>query len=235
MSTVAIMQPYVLPYIGYFQLIAAVDKFIVYDDVNFIKSGWINRNNILVNNNPYLFTIPLENASSFQLIKDTKVNIKLYLIWKDKFYRTVSQSYKKAPFFDEVNPLICSIFDNVTCDISNLAVNSLKEVCKYLKINTSILETSQGYLNAHMKGQERVIDICMQEGAANYINPIGGLQLYSKEYFEKQKIKLSFIKPTAIEYKQFKGEFVPWLSIIDVLMFNSKEQVNVLINNYELL
>ncbi|WP_027377493.1 WbqC family protein [Kaistella palustris] len=233
---VAIMQPYLFPYIGYFQLIAAVDKFVVYDDVNFIKGGWINRNNILVNKKSNLFTVPLDNSSSFFLINETKINLKLYSIWKIKFLRTIEQSYKKAPFFNEVYSLIANVLDNYEGDlISKLAVASIKSVCEHLKIQTEIIATSETYNNKRLSGQERVLDICSIENATYYINPIGGLQLYSKEIFKSKNIELNFIKSYSIAYKQFDNKFVSWLSIIDTMMFNSVEEINIMLDKYELV
>lgn len=229
------MQPYFFPYIGYFQLINAVDTFVVYDDVNFIKGGWINRNNVLINKFFFLFTVPLENSSSFIQIDQTRLNSKLYENWKIKFLKSLEQSYKKAPFFNEVFFLIEKILNKDTNFISTLAVDSIKEVCSYLDVKTQIIETSKQYDNNHLSGQDRIISICQLERAKYYINPIGGIDLYSKEDFKKNEIILNFIKAKPIDYKQFDNEFIPWLSIIDVLMFNSIEEINIMLNNYELL
>lgn len=230
---IAIMQPYLFPYIGYFQLIAAVDKFVVYDDVNFIKGGWINRNNVLDNKNSRLFTVPLENSSSFMQINQTRLNSKFYEIWKIKFLKSLEQSYKKAPFFNEIFFLIEKILNKKTDLISILAVESIKEICSYLDVKTQIIETSDYYNNKNLKGQDRVLSICQLEEATNYINPIGGINLYSKEDFKKNKIILNFLKAKPIEYRQFENEFIPWLSVIDVLMFNSIADVKSMLNQYE--
>lgn len=233
---IAIMQPYLFPYIGYFQLIAAVDKFIVYDDVNFIKGGWINRNNVLVNRTSNLFTVPLDKPSPFLLINEIKINLKLYSIWKDKFIRTIEQSYKKAPFFYDVYTLILKILDKQDkALVSNLAVDGIKCICEYLNIQTEIIETSQNYNNNHLKGQERVLDICKIERSSNYINPIGGLELYSKDVFIENALVLNFIKTNPIIYNQFNNEFIPWLSIIDVMMFNSIDEIKLMLDKYELI
>jgi hypothetical protein len=232
----AIMQPYLFPYIGYFQLLAAVDKFVIYDDVNFIKGGWINRNNILINKKSNLFTVPLNKASSYTLINETKINLKFYNIWKVKFLRSLEQSYKKAPHFTEVYNLIENVLEIKENDlISELAVNSIKEVSKYLQLGTEICETSEIYNNKTKSGQERVLDICGIEKASQYINPIGGIELYSKNTFKEKGIMLNFIKSKPIIYAQFDNDFSPWLSIIDVLMFNSINEVNKMINQYELV
>ncbi|WP_353085172.1 WbqC family protein [Flavobacterium sp.] len=232
---VAIMQPYFFPYIGYFQLVAAVDKFVIYDDVNFIKGGWINRNKLLINKKSSLFTVPLNKSSSYTLINETKINLKFYNIWKVKFLRSLEQSYKKAPYFTEVYNLIKNVLEiNENDLISELAVNSIKNVIDYLQLDTEICETSENYNNKTKSGQERVLDICGIEKASQYINPIGGIELYSKKTFKENGIVLNFIKSKPIIYTQFDNDFSPWLSIIDVLMFNSVSEVNKMVNQYEL-
>lgn len=230
------MQPYLFPYIGYFQLVAAVDKFVIYDDVNYIKGGWINRNNVLINKKGTLFTVPLDKASPFLLINETKINLKFYTIWKIKFLRSLEQSYKKAPFYLEIYTLVETVLEIEGNDLlSKLAINSIKTISDYLQIKTKIIETSVGYKNIDLSGQNRVLDICKIEKVSQYINPIGGMKLYSKEVFREKGVELNFIKSNTIQYNQFNNEFVPWLSIIDVLMFNTKEEVKTMLNQYELV
>lgn len=230
------MQPYFFPYIGYFQLVAAVNKFVIYDDVNFIKGGWINRNNVLINKKSNLFTVPLNKASSNTLINETKINLKFYNIWKVKFLRSLEQSYKKSPYFTEVYNLIENVLEIKENNlISELAVNSIKNVSDYLQLETEISKASENYINKTKSGEERVLDICRIEKASQYINPIGGIELYSKNTFKENGIVLNFIKSKPIIYSQFDNNFSPWLSIIDVLMFNSIGEVNRMINQYELV
>lgn len=230
---IAIMQPYIFPYIGYFQLINAVDKFIIYDDVNFINKGWINRNRILVNGKDCLFTIPLKEASQNKLINSIEVNWDS--AWKSKFLKTIEQSYKKAPYYQQVLPLIEGLLNTEKSIFSEIIFENLTQVCQYLEIKTEIVPSSSIYHNTHLKAQERIIDICVQEKTDTYINPIGGLELYDKAAFQAIGKELFFIKSKAIRYTQFKNEFVPWLSIIDILMFNSPEHISTLLNDYELV
>ncbi len=232
---VAIMQPYFMPYFGYFQLINAVDKFIVYDDVNFIKQGWINRNKILLNGKDFVFTIQLKDASSFKLIKDTEIHEQFYNNWKNKFYITLEQAYKKAPHFDTVFQIIKNTLESECINISKLAVNSLKSICSYLDIRTTFLDSSIIYHNTNLSAQSRIIDICKQENASTYINLEGGMKLYSKADFAMSNLTLNFISPKPIIYNQFKHEFVPGLSIIDVMMFNTPLQIKEMLNQYELI
>ena len=230
---IGIMQPYIFPYIGYFQLINAVDKFILYDDVNFINKGWINRNRMLNNGKDSLFSIPLKEASQNKLIN--KIEVNWDSAWKSKFLKTLEQCYKKAPFYQETLLIIQQTLNVDNEPISKIVEHNLRLICKYLDIKTEIVSSSAIYQNSHLKAQERILAICLQEKATQYINPIGGLELYDKDFFEAQNIQLNFIKSKLIQYPQFKNEFVPWLSMIDVLMFNSKEEIISFINNYELV
>jgi WbqC-like protein family len=229
----AIMQPYIFPYIGYFQLIKAVDKFVLYDDVNFINKGWINRNRILSNGKDLLFTIPLKDASQNKLINEIDVNWDDN--WKNKFLKTIEQSYKKAPFYNETLVIINKTLNSEVKQFSKIIEINLKLICEYLEIQTEIIPSSSIYQNTDKKAQERILDICLQEKSTQYINPIGGIELYDKEVFAKENMQMNFIKSLPVEYKQFKNEFVPWLSMIDVLMFNSKEEINKFLDNYELV
>lgn len=232
--TVAVMQPYLFPYIGFFQMINAVDVFVFYDDVNFIKGGWINRNRMLMNGSDKLFTVPLKDASSFKLIKEIEINTEVPAY--SKILTSIWQSYKKAPFFPEVFPIIESVFRSPNETISDLAMLSIQAVNEYLGITTVIKRSSLDF--GDTKGfdrAERLIAICKQTGAEKYINAIGGQELYTKEYFASKGIDLKFIKSQPIEYRQFDNEFVPWLSIIDLLMFNSVEEVKLMLNKYILI
>ena len=230
---VGVMQPYIFPYIGYFQLINAVDKFLIYDDVNFINKGWINRNRTLNNGKESLFSIPLKEASQNKLINEIQVNWDN--VWKSKFLKTLEQCYKKAPFYQEALSIIEQTLQVDNEPISKVIEQNLRLICDYLSIKTELVSSSAMYQNTHLKAQERVLDICLQENATQYINPIGGLELYDAGFFNVKSIKLNFIKSKPIEYLQLKNEFVPWLSMIDVLMFNSKEKIIEFLYNYELL
>lgn len=224
--TLAIMQPYFFPYIGYFQLIHSADRFVFYDDVNFIKQGWINRNRILLNGKDFLFSIPIENISSYQKIKQTKLNESLFLPWKKKFLNTLKQAYIKAPHYEEVNELferVLNISGNET--IATVSTASIIESCKFIGLNKEFVYTSSVYGNDNLKSENRVIDICKKENATTYINMSGGKEIYNKNKFYQNGIELSFLNAKIDPYKQLSFPFVPGLSIIDVLMYNHKETV----------
>jgi hypothetical protein len=220
----AIMQPYLLPYIGYFQLINAADKFVVYDNIQFTKKGWINRNRILVNGKDEYITLPLKKDSDFLNIDERKL-ADTFKTERIKILRKLSGSYSKAPEFKSVYTLIESVFNNNEENLFSFIYQSLQAVCNYLDIKTAFVISSALPINHQLRSQDKVIAICKALHATEYINPIGGVDLYSKETFRQNNIELNFIKATAFDYKQFSNEFIPWLSIIDVLMFNPKEKV----------
>ena len=231
---IAIMQPYFFPYIGYFQLINAVDKFIIYDDVNYINKGWINRNNILVNNSPNLIQVPLIAASQNRLIKD------ILLVdenkWKDKLLKTIYFNYKKAPFFDQIFSLIEEVLLSECRSISDLNYFTILKICSYLNIETELIRSSSIYENCDLKGENRILDICLKEKADVYINPIGGQLLYDKIKFQEKGIVLNFINSKESPYNQNSDKFINYLSIIDTMMFSSSNEIKAnLINQYELL
>jgi hypothetical protein len=229
----AIMQPYFLPYIGYFQLINAVDKFVILDDVNYINRGWINRNRILVNNKDLMITIPLKEASQNKLILDSYISDDEK--WQSKILKTIEMTYKKTSQFKQVFPLIEKIIQYSDKNIANFNLNSIEQINRYLGINTEIIPSSKIYNNGNLKGQDRILDICIKEKADFYINPIGGSELYQKEVFKLHNIDLAFLKCLPIEYKQHNCLFISCLSVIDVLMFNTIDETHHLLNKFDLL
>jgi hypothetical protein len=232
--TLAIMQPYFLPYIGYMQLMNAVDTFVLYDDVAFINRGWINRNRLLINGQEYLFTIPLKDASQNKRINE--VHLADDPKWRSKLLKTIEQGYRKAPYYGTVMPLTEKIINFTTDSIADLIHFSLVELNQYLNLTTRLVKSSTIYSNNHLKAQERILDICRQESASRYINPIGGTELYDKPTFTEAGIELNFIKTNRVEYPQFsRTEFIPWLSILDALMFNDVAAVRTMLGAYELV
>ena len=229
---IGIMQPYFFPYLGYWQLINAVDKYVVYDDVNFIKGGWISRNNILIQNQQHMITLQLEDSSPFKLINEIKYTTNDKVI--GKLLRTIENAYRKAPYFAEVMPIIAEVFKD-TETIADLNYKAIQLVANYLYMNTEIILSSSLEKDNNLKGEDKVIHINKILGSDCYLNTIAGEKLYSKERFEGEGILLHFLSMNSISYPQFNQEFVPNLSIIDVLMFNSKEECNRMLNDYTLV
>jgi hypothetical protein len=230
----AIMQPYFFPYIGYFQLMNIVDEFVVYDNIQYTKKGWINRNRILLNGKDVFITIPLKKSSDFLNVKERKLSEN----WEcDKKYiiNLIKFSYSKAPFFKDIFPLIedCIMYKND--NLFDFVFFSLTSLKNYLNISTELILSSNLPIDHNLKSVEKVISICKLKNASIYVNPIGGTQLYKSEDFKEVGVNLSFLKSNLIDYKQFDNGFVPFLSIIDVMMFNSPEEINVMLDQFELV
>lgn len=231
--TLAIMQPYFLPYIGYMQLMNAVDTFVLYDDVAFINRGWINRNKLLINGQEHLFTVPLKEASQNKRINEVRLADDPK--WRGKLLKTIEQGYRKAPYYGTVMPVTEKIINFTTNSVADLVYNSLVELNQYLGLTTRLVASSSVYDNVQLKAQERILDICRQEGAKRYINPIGGTELYDKPAFRQAGIELNFIKAKRVDYPQFKNDFIPWLSVLDALMFCDVPTVQSMLGAYELV
>lgn len=228
------MQPYFLPYIGYWQLIKAVDTFVVYDNIEFTKKGWFNRNRILEVDHDRLFTLPIKKDSDFLPVNRRSLSDDS----EDEITRTlriIQNNYKKAPHFTNAYPAIekCFLFPNK--NLFEYIFNSIRLICRYLDINTKIIISSEIMIDHSLKAEKKVLAICKAEGATTYVNAIGGRKLYEVEEFKSNTIDLKFIESNDIEYKQFANKFVPWLSIIDVMMFNDKEEIKQMLEQYELI
>jgi hypothetical protein len=231
-NVVAVMQPYFFPYIGYFQLINAADKFIFYDDVNYIKGGWINRNNVLVKGEKKYITLSLVDSSSFKKINEIYIGDSY-----DKVLKTIKQSYAKAPYFNEALPVIEDVFSGITSKslISEIAAKSVVKVSEYLDMKTVFELSSAKYFELKdLERERRLIEICKYNNARTYINAIGGKDLYSKNTFKDNNIELLFLESKISEYKQFDNSFEPALSIIDVIMFNSVNKIKSFLEDYKL-
>jgi hypothetical protein len=225
-----IMQPYFLPYIGYFQLINAVDAFVVYDNIEYTKKGWINRNRILVNGKDKYITLPLKKDSDYLNI-DQRYLSDLFLLEKRKLLGKVRENYRKAPYFADVYKLLENILDFDNINLFHFVYNSLVMVCNYLDISKEFIISSSLSIDHNLKSEDKVLEICKQVMADCYINPIGGINLYSRERFIKNSVVLYFLSTNPIRYSQLSEKFTPNLSILDVMMFNSKERITYFLNN----
>jgi hypothetical protein len=234
-TKLAANQPYLFPYIGYFQLIRSVDVFVIYDDVNYIQRGWINRNRILVQGKPYLFSVPILDHSCFREIRETCVSPTSYTRWREKYSLTLHRAYGKAPHYPAVQDLVDEVLTVSVSTIADMARVSILKVCEYLGIVTQIRRTSSVYGNHDLQKETRLYDICHCEGADTYVNSIGGTELYSREEFLRQGISLVFLRSRDIEYKQWGKPFVPNLSIIDVMMFNSVSDIRAMLDQFDLI
>jgi hypothetical protein len=226
--TIAMMQPYLFPYLGYFQLIKAADVFVLGDDLQFIRAGWVNRNRILCNGQPRLITFPLKK-DHFELPIMQRQLIDGFADEAARIVNLIRQNYRKAPFFAHVMPLLESLIRFPQLNLALYAEHALRELCAYLQISTPILRGSDLALEPCTDKQDRVIRIARELSATTVLNSIGGLELYDRDHFARNGLLLRFFKMDAIEYPQFAHTFVPNLSIIDVLMFNSVGRIQELL------
>lgn len=231
MKKIGIMQPYLFPYLGYFQLINAVDEYVIYDDVQFIKGGWVNRNNVLIDGKKTLITLPLSGASPNKAIN--QINIV-----RDKapeFLTTLEMAYAGSPNYSDTMQILNEILSFDNDNLGAFVGNSIERICTYLNINTTILYSSNIEKNNTLKAQDKVIDICTRRSGNVYINAAGGVDLYSSADFKAEGISLHFLKSRPIPYKQLGSpEFVPNLSIIDVLMANKSPALEGMLLSYEI-
>ncbi len=230
---IGIMQPYFFPYIGYYQLIAAVDLFVVYDNIKYTKKGWINRNRILSNGRDTMFSLPLKNAADHLMVRERELAANFS---RDKLLNQIQGAYRRAPCFGTTFPLVERIVRHQETNLFRFLHHSILKTCEHLGIKTDIRTSSDIAIDHDLKGQDKVLALCAAVGATTYVNAIGGMELYAKETFQEQGLALQFIRPKPCEYPQFGNSFVPWLSIIDVMMFNPLTTIQEWITtNYELL
>jgi hypothetical protein len=230
----AIMQPYFFPYIGYFQLINTVDEFVIYDNIEFTKKGWINRNRILVNGNDAVISLPLKKDSDYLNVNE-RFLADNWEVERKKLLNRIAESYRKAPYFKETYEMVQSCLMYEDRNLFKFLLNTLKDILKYLKIDTKLIISSTISIDNQLRSDERVMAICKERGADVYINPIGGVELYDKKIFQKNNLELQFQKSNNIIYSQFNNEFIPWLSIIDVMMFNNKEDIQLKLKSFTIL
>jgi hypothetical protein len=230
---VAIMQPYFLPYIGYFQLIAAVDTFVVYDNIKYTKKGWINRNRLLSNGRDVMFSLPLKQDSDALDVVQRELAADFN---RAKLLNQLRGAYAKAPYFPQTWPLLERLISYPQGNLFRFIHYSLEQLCAYLGITTPIRIASEIDIDHGLKAQDKVLALCQALGAQTYVNAIGGTELYSKEAFRAVGIDLRFLRALPFEYAQFGAPFVPWLSMVDVMMFNSVPAIQSCITtNYELI
>lgn len=226
----SVMQPYLFPYIGYFQLMYASDLFLIYDDVSYIKQGFINRNSILMAGKPLRFTVPVPGASSNRLISELSYSRDVI-----KLLKTISQAYSKSPYFSEVFPLVRQTLELGERRVSDVCLESYRLIFSYLGLDKRILKTGDLEYQRELRPEDRIISLCKKFGANRYINPVGGSHLYSRERFKSKEVDIYFLRPIFDEYDQGGEGFFSGLSIIDCLMNCSPSQVRSMLCRYELV
>jgi hypothetical protein len=222
-----IMQPYFLPYIGYFQLIAAVDQFVVYDNIKYTKKGWINRNRFLQNGKDATFSLSLKKDSDSLDVCERELAANFN---RERLLNKLKSAYRRAPHFEQTFPLIEQVVRYPESNLFLFLHNSIAQVCTHLGITTKIIVASEVDIDHQLRAQDKVLALCEALDATVLVNAIGGVELYSKQVFSNKGIELDFIKSLPFKYEQFGYPFVPWLSIIDVMVFNPPHVLQQQIN-----
>ena len=226
MKRIAVMQPYFFPYLGYYQLFNCVDEFIFFDDANFFKKGFINNNYFVLSGIKTKFTIPIKNASQNRSINQHEY-IKDRLI--KKFLKSVYLNYKESKKFQCIFNIINQIFDTDNLNVADLNITTITKIFQYLNINKKFFKSSDILPKGQYKNKTWIAEICKVREGTTYINSFGGRRLYKADFFKSYDLDLEFLKPNFSKYMQFSKAFIPSLSMIDVLMHNSKEEVRKLL------
>ena len=217
---VGIMQPYFLPHLSYFQLIANTDYFCLHDKVKYTKQSWINRNRILVNGKIEYVTIPVKSSSDFDFI-DEKLISKTFD--RKSLIRKIDLNYRKSPNFDDVFPIVLEILNFSNSNLFEFLQHSIDKVCQYLQIETKIVKSSETGYDQNLSRSQMVIDICKKLQGETYINSQGGIELYESSDFMRNGIVLLFSKQKRFTYLNSIGEANSSLSILDTLMWADKK------------
>lgn len=231
--TLAGNQPYLFPYLGYWQLIHAADRFLIADDYDFIHRGWVNRNRILVNGQVQYFRVEVHRGGASRHFCDKRLALTPERL-SDKL-RTLEMAYHKAPFFAAGYGLAEEVLRWPEDNLALFLEHGIRAVCAYLGIETSIGRSSDLPGNSLLRREERIYDFCARLGADTYINAPGGQKLYSFEEFRQRGIRLRFLQSKLPSYPQFGGPFVERLSILDAIMFNSPEALHAMLDEYSFI
>lgn len=233
----AIMQPYFFPYIGYFSLIKNTDKFISFDPVQYIKKGWMNRNRILKPNEGWQYIIaPVKTHGRDTLIKDIQVIDGDE--WKSKIINQLDHYKKRAPYYNEVIRVLEACFNHSDTSLSKLNSLYLSLICSYLNIPFNFQMYSDLDIDVSSSvtaADEWALRISESLAASEYVNPPGGVSFFNKKKYSDSNIKLKFLKIKDVTYSQRRNQFEPGLSIVDVMMFNSPEEIVKMLDQYEYL
>jgi predicted XRE-type DNA-binding protein len=229
------MQPYLLPYRGYFQLIRSVDIFVLYDTVKYINRGWINRNRLHNNGREFFFSVPIVAKDAGRLIKDVRIDPGQYNRFSTKFLKSIDHLYSKAPYFEEISDCLNILFDRSWSHIADLASESVCSICNELRLPTQIMRSSTlDEIEENLSAQERIISIVELLNGTTYVNMMGGSDLYQSKVFSQRNIELKSLESN--RRKDMFGGVADhfFLSIVDLLMWSGEQKRHDLINDYVL-
>lgn len=225
MFTAAVMQPYLFPYIGYYQMAALADQFVFLDDANFIVRGYINRNHMLLNGRAHRFTVPVSDASQNRAIRDHH-----YPDRGQELIRQLQSAYRAAPYLQSALPLIERVFEEGDGNVAVTNGLSVQRILEYVGLERRWLRSSDLLAQGQFKGSRWIIEICRKLNASRYLNLPGGRSLYEPAAFDKENIALQFVEPAFPPYDQ-RCPFVPGLSMVDMLMWCDTQAIRTMLQS----
>jgi len=230
-NRIAVLQPSYIPWLGVFDQINKVDTFIFYDDVLYTKNDWRNRNRIKTPRGTTWLTIPVEikgRLEDYLLIKNVKIINQEVL---KKHLKTIELNYKKSQFFEEFYPLTAALFEINHHLLADLNIEITKKICTILGIkNVEFLRSSElDVINENPTG--RLIDICKKLKATHYLTGNNSKNYLEEEKFIQNDIVLEYQNYKHPVYKQLWGDFVPYLSIVDLILNEGRNSLKILSNS----
>ncbi len=213
---VVILQPSFLPWKGYFHQVNSADIFVFYDDVQYDKNGWRNRNKIKTCQGTQWITVPILTKGRFgQAIRDVEINNRIK--WGKKIWNSISMNYNKSPYFSEYVTFFEETLLSEWSFVCELDIFLIQKISEFLGIKTEFVRSSD--LNIVGDRMERIINICKHFSADHYLTGPSAVSYNVNEIFEENNIKLEYQSYIYPEYPQQYGKFVGDVSIID-LLFN---------------
>lgn len=233
---IVLMQPYFFPYIGYFTLIKHTDMFVVFDMAQYIRRGWIHRNRILGFHGEPVFV----NAQIVKAPQNTpihQIKLKSGDGWKEEILKKVEAYRNIAPYYQEVYHLVESCLNASGSSLAELNVHSIIAVSEFLGLSPNMVQLSE--LNINLEDIQQPDDwglrVAQYYGADEYINAPGGQEFYSREKYGQNGVEMFFYRAKLPPYNQRTPVFHAGLSIIDVMMFNTKEEIHQMIDDFDIL
>lgn len=231
------MQPYFFPYPGYFSLIKATNKWIVFDTPQYANYSWMNRNRIINCNddNWMYFIVPLKKrplrTSINSIVIQNEVN------WKEKIISQLGYYKKHAPYYNHVVEFLRETLTSEFVKLSDLNIHTLKATCKYIGIdfNYEIYSEMNLQIEDIHAPDEWGLNICKAMGVSKFINPERGQNFIDRQKYLNEKVDIKFLEYRYPDYDQKMEEFIPGLSIIDAMMFNSPKELKVILEDYKLV
>lgn len=224
---VVILQPGFMPWLGFFELMYQCDLFVFLDDVQYTKRDWRSRNKIKGPDGPIWLNVPVKTKSRFkQLIKNAEIDNSQN--WIKRHLKTLKMAYSRAPYFDMFYPVLEEVYNSSWNLLCNIDLELIKLIMRELGLKRKLLRSSEMQIPFKDQADERIIEICKTCNATHFYNGAAGRAIYDSKHFKKYDIALEFQDYKHPAYHQQWGNFVPFLSIIDLIFNHGPESLDIL-------